>query len=554
MLHTLRVKNLAIVENVLVEFNEGFNVITGETGAGKSILVGALGLILGERADRDVIRAGEDACGVEATFQLPDPSAVNALLDELGISQCEDGRLVIRRIVSASGSGKIHVNDSPATVQALKRVGDLLVDMHGPHEHQSLLSRAFQLDVLDSFGDLWELRSAYQSAYREMLDLETRRKALDCDEQQVAQQIDALAFQVKEIEEAGLSENDEQNIEKEHAVVANATRILELAEGIRTALTETETSAFNSMTIVQSAMRELAGLLPEAADWQKEATSIAVQLQELSDSVNGRMGNIESDPNRLQWLDDRLALIRKLKRKYGPAITDVLSSLEKARIRLNDLKTRGEQIAVVEKELGEVLKRVKSTGRKLAGERAKTAGSLANAVTKELRGLGFPNGAFEVSLREVEPGPAGLDETEFGFAPNVGEPMRPLRAIASSGEISRVMLATKVVLASHDTIPVLAFDEIDANIGGEMGIAVGEKLRAVARNHQVLCITHLPQVAVHGATHFVVTKEVKGGRTITNIKALTGDDRAEEVARMLGGRDLTSVTLRHAREMLKKAE
>jgi DNA repair protein RecN (Recombination protein N) len=552
MLQTLRVKNLAIVENVVVEFNDGLNVITGETGAGKSILVGALGLILGERADKELIRAGEDKCGVEAVFQLSEPSAVNASLEELGIAPCDVGRLVIRRIVSASGSGSIHVNDSHATVQALKRVGDLLVDMHGPHEHQSLLSQNFQLDVLDSFGDLWKQRSAYAAIYSEMLDLDARRKALDCDDQQVAQQIEMLTFQIKEIEDAAISEKDEEDLRKEHGMVANAQRILELTEGIRDALTENESSAFNSMAKVQSATQELSGLLAEAEDWRKEAGTIAVQLQELSDSMNSRMQNIEGDPNRLQWLDDRITLIHKLKRKYGASIAEIIAFCEQSKTRLNELNTRGEQIAKLEAQLGDSKKMVLDAGRKLGKERRKTAGSLSGAVTKELRGLGFQHGAFDIVLRDVEPHPAGLDEIEFGFAPNVGEQMRPLRTIASSGEISRVMLATKTVLAAHDRIPVLAFDEIDANIGGETGNAIGEKLVAVAKNHQVLCITHLPQVAVHGRTHFVVTKEVKDGRTRTDIKPIAGDERVEEVARMLGGRDLTSVTLKHAREMLKK--
>jgi DNA repair protein RecN (Recombination protein N) len=550
MLQTLRVKNFAIVENALVEFNNGLNVITGETGAGKSILVGALGLILGERADKEMIRAGEEKCGVEAVFALSDASAVNAVLAELEISPCEEGRLVLRRMVSASGGGKVLVNDCPATVQSLKRVGDLLVDFHGPHEHQSLLSQNFQLDLLDSFGDTGELRADYGGAYHAMLDLESKRKALDCDDERVAEQIETLTFQIKEIEDAKLSGDEEENIERERRVAANAQRILELANGARNALNEDEFSAFNRLATVQPALQELTELISESAEWQKEAKSIAIQIQELANSVESRIQNIEADPNRLQWLEDRIALIHRLKRKYGDSIKAVIESMERSKAHLNDLKTLGEQIAAIELQLAEARKKVDKSGQKLSKERGKAADSLAKAITKELQGLGFPHGVFDVSLRHVEPGPSGLDEIEFGFAPNIGEPMRPLRAIASSGEISRVMLATKAVLAVHDRIPVLAFDEIDANIGGEMGNAIGAKLRAVAKNHQVLCITHLPQVAVHGSTHFVVVKKVLDGRTHTNIKMASGEDRVEEVARMLGGRDLTSVTLKHAREML----
>ena len=551
MLRTLRVKNLAIVENVTVDFQPGLNVITGETGAGKSILVGALGLVLGERADKDMVRAGQEQFGVEASFQMSDPAYVNALLDELGLPACEEGRLIIRRIVSVSGSAKIVVNDSPATVQALKRIGDRLVDMHGPHDHQSLLSQDFQLSLLDAFGHLEKRRSTYEEVYRELLELDNRRKALDGDDQQVAQQLDMLSFQVKEIEDANLTDADEGDLDREHTVVANAQRILELADGIRRALTDDEAAAFNGMTVVHRNLAELAGLFPEATQWQKEAETISVQIQELSNTIAGQVQNIEGDPARLQWLEDRMALIHKFKRKYGQSVPEMLEFLKKSKERLVDLQTRGQRIAEIEAEMAASRKKVMVTGHKLGEERRNAAESLGKAITKELRALGFPHGSFDVALRDVEPGPSGLDEIEFGFAPNVGEPMRPLRTIASSGEISRVMLATKAVLAGHDSIPVLVFDEIDANVGGEMGIAIGEKLAAVARNHQVLCITHLPQVAVYGTTHFVVAKDVHDGRTTTQIKSITGRDRVEEVARMLGGKDITTVALKHAKEMLE---
>jgi DNA repair protein RecN (Recombination protein N) len=552
MLQTLCVKNLAIVENIAVEFQPGLNVITGETGAGKSILVGALGLVLGERADKDMVRAGQEQFGVEATFQLTDATDLNAALDELGLAACENGRLVIRRLISVSGSTKILVNDSPATVQALKRIGDRLVDMHGPHDHQSLLSQEFQLSVLDAFGRLDKSRAAYESVYRDLLDLDNRRKALDGNDQQVAQQMDLLAFQVKEIEDANLTDADEGDLEREHTVVANAQRILELADGIRRALTEDEMAAFNAMTVVHRHLAELAGLLPEAAAWRTEAESISVQVQELSTSIAAEVQKIDADPGRLQWLDDRLALIHKFKRKYGKSIPEIRQFLETSRTRLQDLQTRGRRIAEIEAQIEAVRKKVKANGQKLGKERRTAAEQLAKAVTNELRTLGFPHSAFDVALREAEPGPSGMDEIEFGFAPNVGEPMRPLRAIASSGEISRVMLATKAVLALHDRIPILVFDEIDANVGGEMGLAIGEKLVTVAKHHQVICITHLPQVAVHGKTHFVVAKDVRAGRTTTRIAPVAGPDRVEEIARMLGGKDLTSVALKHAREMLEK--
>ena len=550
MLQSLRVKNLAIVEDLRIELGDGLNVITGETGAGKSIIAGALGLVLGERADRTMIRAGEEQCGVEATFQLADASAVDALLEDVGLEPCESGQLIVRRIISASGGGRNLVNDCPTTAQVLKRVGDLLVDMHGPHDHQSLFSERFQLDLLDSFGHLWKARAVYEGTHRDTQALKAQLHELDGDDQAVTQQIDLLSFQVKEIEEAELQDADEEALQAEHTTTANAQRILELIDGARQALSENDSSAFNGIASAQTALNELSRIYANATEWHEEARSIAIQIQELSNTLSGDEQDIEGDPGRLQWLEDRMALIRKLKRKYGASVPEMLTFLETTRERLHDLETRGERIEKIQAELGEAAKRRDACGKELSKQRAKAGKKLATVVTEELRDLGFSHGSFDVELTSAEPGAAGMDKIEFGFAPNVGEPMRPLRAIASSGEISRVMLATKAVLAAHDRIPVLVFDEIDANVGGEMGNAIGQKLMTVAATHQVLCITHLPQVAIHGSLHLVVTKSVEEARTRTHVTIVDGDDRAEEIARMLGGKDLTSVALRHAREML----
>lgn len=553
MLQTLRVKNLAIVENVRVDFGEGLNVITGETGAGKSIIVGALGLVLGERADKSMIRAGETQCGVEATFHLPDSAEVDVRLEALGLDPCEDGLLVVRRIVQTEGAGKVVINDAAATVQALKQLGDVLVDMHGPHDHQSLLNTDFQLDLLDAFGHLWDQRHDYETIHAAMRELASQRAELESDDQAVEQQLDMLRFQIKEIEDAELDGTSEEALRHEHATVANAQRLLELSQGVGNALTEDEHSAFNAMTFVQNAMRELADIDDTAVEWRDEAKSIAVQLQELSGALGSYAAGIEGDPGRLQWLDDRLALLHKLKRKYGQSVEEILAFRDEAQAGLTDLEHRGERIAAIDRELAKTRKELEQRGSRLREARGKAAAKLAKAITRELKALGFEHGVFDVALTACEPKASGMDDIEFGFAPNPGEPMRPLRAIASSGEISRVMLATKAVLAAHDRIPVLVFDEIDANVGGEMGNAVGTKLADVSQTHQVLCITHLPQVAVHGGAHFVVRKDVSGGRTHTRMEPVTNRERVEEVARMLGGRDLTSVTLKHAREMLAKS-
>jgi DNA repair protein RecN (Recombination protein N) len=555
MLEQLKIRNLAIAETVEVQFSGGLNVITGETGAGKSLLVNALNLILGERADKTLIRAGAQDCTVEGEFALQDAAAVDAVLEALGVAPCEDGRLIIRRVISSSGSGRNLVNDSSTTLQTLKRLGSLLVDLHGPHDHQSLLDQSFQLQILDSYAGTGNLITAYQRVYDEMRALQRERQDLAGEnDAEVAQRIDMLRFQVKEIDDAELDGIDEEELESELTRVANATRIIELANGVDTILSGDEGSVFDGVAAVQQRLSELGDILGEDAKaWQAEAQSIAVQVQELSSAVAGMAQSIEYDSDRLQWLEDRKALLYKLKRKYGGSLSAIMETVSAAREKLAKLESREARLDVIDEEIRKVRDRLEQEGAALRASRAKAARKLAKQVTGHLRDLGFAHGAFDVGLESAEPTRSGLDLAEYGFAPNAGEPMRALRAIASSGEISRVMLAIKAVLAGHDRVPVLVFDEIDANVGGEMGRAIGEKMAHVSKNHQVLCITHLPQVAVHGGAHFVVEKQVVNERTTTGIQHVTSDARIDEIARMLGGRESTSVTLDHAREMLQTA-
>jgi DNA repair protein RecN (Recombination protein N) len=555
MLEQLKIRNLAIAETVEVQFSGGLNVITGETGAGKSLLVNALNLILGERADKTLIRAGAQDCTVEGDFALQDAAAVDAVLEDLGVAPCEDGRLIIRRVISSSGSGRNLVNDSSTTLQTLKRLGSLLVDLHGPHDHQSLLDQSFQLQILDSYAGTGTLMTAYQRVYDEMRALQRERQDLAGEnDAEVAQRIDMLRFQVKEIDDAELDGIDEEELESELTRVANATRIIELANGVDTILSGDEGSVFDGVAAVQQHLSELGDILGEDAKaWQAEAQSMAVQVQELSSAVAGMAQSIEYDSDRLQWLEDRKALLYKLKRKYGGSLSAIMETVSAAREKLAKLESREARLDVIDEEIRKVRDRLEQEGAALRASRAKAARKLAKQVTGHLRDLGFAHGAFDVGLESAEPTRSGLDLAEYGFAPNAGEPMRALRAIASSGEISRVMLAIKAVLAGHDRVPVLVFDEIDANVGGEMGCAIGEKMAHVSKSHQVLCITHLPQVAVHGGAHFVVEKQVVNERTTTGIQHVTSDARIDEIARMLGGRESTSVTLDHAREMLQTA-
>ena len=553
MISVLRIKNLALADNATVELGAGLNVITGETGAGKSMLIGALGLLLGNRADKGMIRTGEEACGAEAVFSLKDTDALNEVLAECGAELCVDGELVIRRIVRAEGAGQNWVNGSPVALQVLKRIGDLLVDIHGPHDHQSLLIPESQLDIVDSYGHLWKEREAYESHYERLRDADRRLQELNGDERELAAELDRLSFQVKEIRDAEIREDEEEELLQEHTLLGNAQRIQELGGEIAGALTDCEPSAFDQLAAARQTMSHLEPIMPGASDWVNELDSIIRQTQELSLSMNRALSDIEHNTERLAWLDERLALYQRLKRKYGPSVAEILEMHRAACERLELLESREEQIARLEKEREEIMKRLRSAAATLTKSRKTAAAGMSKVIEKELKALGLKHGAFSVCFEPVEPRPSGMDQLEFEFAPNAGEQKQPLRLIASSGEMSRVMLAIKTVLAAHDRIPVLVFDEIDSNVGGETAKAVGSKLAEVATNHQVLCITHFPQVAVFGSHHLAVEKTERDGRTYSTVRTLEPEDRVEEIARMLGGRDLTSMTLDHAREMLATA-
>ncbi len=553
MLSRLNIRNLALVDSVSIEFGDGLNVITGETGAGKSLLIGALRLLLGERADKSLIRTGEARCGIEAAFALADSSTADAALNAFDLPPCEGGELIIRRTITENSSKNL-VNDSPVTLNVLKALGDVLVDMHGPYDHQSLLRTEAQLEILDAFGHFENDRATYREMYSRLHELGKRLAELSqVDEIELAEQIDMLNYRVKEIAEARISEEDEETITQEHEQIANASTLLEMAQRASSALTESEASAFEGLTAARQAFAQMEKYHPEAETWAAEIESAATSAQEISSAVQSAFGHMDASPERMQFLDERLGLYQSFKRKYAPSIPEILEKCEQWKARLKDLETRDEQRATVEADAKAARTETEKAGKALRKKRQQAAGKLADAITAELRDLGFEHGLFEVQLLACEPTASGMDEIEFGFAPNAGEAMRPLRAIASSGEISRVMLAVKAVLARHDRIPLLVFDEIDANVGGEIANAVGGKLAQVADLHQVVAITHLPQVAVFGTTHFAVSKDVRESRTFTGITPLEDDARAEEIARMLGGKGLTNVTLQHAREMLKNA-
>ena len=558
MISRLTVKNIAVVEEAEVRLGPGLNVVTGETGAGKSVLIGAVSLLSGGRADHSIIRPGSDKGFVGAEFSLqPETAAlVNAVLEEAGADPCEDGMLVLGREISLAGAGRCHANSRPVTAQALKRLGALLVDMHGPHDNQSLLDPAFQLDAFDSFGRCRGHRAAFAELWRARRSLVQQRAELSGDSASVERELELLRQKIGEIEAAELSaETDGEALGAEHAACASAARILEFGAALSDTLDEGDSSAANALARAIRQFEEMrrAGCA-EAAEWLEDAKSAATQVAELSRSVASALSNIDASPERMEWLDARVSAVEKLKRKYGRSVEDVLAFLAEAQARAADLESREGRIAEIDKQLAAADSALAAAAAVLTSARRAAAAKFSTSVSRQLADLGLPRAAFAVDIAPLAADSAtGRDSVEFLFAPNAGDAGRPLRQIASSGEISRVMLALKTVLAEHDKIPVMIFDEIDANIGGEIADTVGAKLSAVAAGRQVVCITHLPQVAAWGQRHLAVAKRVESGRTATEIRPVDETERVGEIARMLGGESLTSVARAHAGELLENA-
>ena len=550
MLRRLTIRNLAVVDDLQVGFGDGLNVITGETGAGKSLLMGALRLLLGERADRSLIRTGESQCTVLAEFGLSNSQTVNKVLEGLGHEPCEGGLLIIRRVITESASRNL-VNDEPVTLQVLKRLGEVLVDMHGPYDHQSLLDPTKQLEILDAFGGIQKEQDLYTESYLMFRDtMDQIERLQNGSEEEHVRQMEFLTYRIEEIERANLNLEEETELERDHDQASHAQEMMELSGAVAQALTEGEGAAFEGLTAARTALQRLKSLLPDAAAWNDELEQAITSVQEIVRSLEGACDGWDASPDRMQWLDERLTTYRMLKRKYGSSVEEVLENLQAWRGQLNELESRDQRLEELMVKKAEKLKEVVASGEALRARREMVADQLSECITKSLAELGFEHGFFDITLEVKDPAPNGMDLIEFGFAPNAGEEMRPLRAIASSGEISRVMLAVKAVLAEQDKIPVLVFDEIDANIGGEIGGAVGRKLAHVAGNHQLLCITHLPQVAACGNTHLAVTKRVDAGRTFTEVNLLDEETRPVELARMLGGSETGDVSLEHAKAML----
>jgi DNA repair protein RecN (Recombination protein N) len=550
VLSLLRIKNLALVEELEWQMGSGFIAVTGETGAGKSIIIGALQLLLGERADKSLIRTGADLCTVEAVFSGSDLQRLNPQLVEAGIEPCEND-LIIKRSFSATGGTRQFINGSLTTLSTLKKLGDDLVDLHGPHDHQSLLSPETQLRLIDSFARAEDQFEEYRKHYRQLQALVSEHAALNTAETAREQELDLLRHQISEIKSANLVADEEEDIEKRYKLASNSKRLIELAGAIANKLSEADDSVLSQLAETQRLLRELEKTDSSIAQLSSAHAASVVELSEIARALSAYAEKLDLDPQQLASLEQRVSLFETLKRKYGGSIAEVVAFGERAAERMRKIEGRDVELERLAKEIENVRVQMNRVGDALRKLRRKAAPKLSENIRRNLRDLGFRQSEFEGKLSVLdEPRPSGFDAVELLFSPNPGEPLKPLRAIASSGEISRLMLAIKSALAAHDAIPLLVFDEIDTNVGGEIAHAVGAKMQTLGRDHQVICITHLPQVAATASSHFVVTKDVTRGRTFSSLREVTGKGRQEEIARMLGGKSESALKL--AASLLKK--
>ena len=552
MLNWLKIKNMALIEELDVEFDSGLNVITGETGAGKSILLSTVALLLGERADKGIIRTGTTRCELAAGIML-NPLSMNSLepiLSEADIQFDPDiPEIQLRRVIGKSAN-RNYINDTPVTLQTLKNIGTFLIDVHAANEHQSLLSRSTQLDILDRFGRLEALRSQCAEICDKLNELREEREKTFAG-MPSAVEAEHLKMIVEEIEKIAPEPGEDERLSVKHSLAANSRTILELSGSSVIKLSDGDDSIIDRLGDVYRDLQDLARIDSEKIDpLLAECDQIVDSIRELSVAIEDFSTRIELDEEGFNELENRISELETLKRRYGPGLERVLEACEKSRDRLR-VYSNSEKLRIEFQEREDGLKKeLKEIAAKLSKERRKAAKTFCKEVREKLKKLGFLQAEMDIDFSEIEAGGRGMDRIEYIFSANPGEKLQPLRNIASSGEISRVMLALKTVLADADTIPVLIFDEIDVNIGGETANQVGLELLNLASKRQILCISHLAQVAACGEQHYAVVKNVDkdSGRTFSTIKPLSTDARVTELARMLGA---SKAATAHARELLK---
>jgi DNA repair protein RecN (Recombination protein N) len=556
MLIELRIKNFAIIDELSLSFSKGFNILSGETGAGKSIILNAVHLLLGDKAAEEWIRSSEEEANVEALFDLSGNSEIRAKMKEKAPhlqGTGEEDSLLVRRVISRSGRGKVFINGNLSTLGVLAEVGEGLLSIYGQHEHQSLQRVETHLDILDEFGGLVGLREEFQKKHLEFVSLAEEIKKIRDEREKKTKERDLMAFQSREIEASRIQIGEEESMKEDRILLTHAKKLMDFANAAEAALYSEGGSAIEKVENVLTQCREAAAIDPSLSEPLKTLEFILIQLQEAALTLREYSRRVEINPGRMEEIEDRLEEIDRLKRKYGPTVEAVLSLKQQIDEALNAFTSDEERLSQLEGFLGPIRQSLDDLVERLSEERKRVALEMKKSVERELNSLGMKKTIFEIRMEPAPLSPRGVDRVEFLISPNVGEVVKPLAKIASGGELSRIMLAMKRILAKVGGRQVLIFDEVDSGIGGAMAEVVGKKLKELSRHHQVICVTHLPQIACFGDQHHSVRKEVKSGRTITSVDRLEKGAIVDEIARMLGGVKVTEKTKAHAQEMLENA-
>lgn len=554
MLTELRISHFALIESLELEFSPGFQVLTGETGAGKSLLVDALILLLGGRASAEHIRSGAKEATLEAVFSISGNAPILEKLKEWDLLPDGTQDLLLRRTLSREGRSRMYVNGTLVPLHQMVELSGWLVDIHGQHEQQSLLSSKVQLDVLDAFGGLLALRGEYAMHYHRWQDLvravaDVTQRAKERQERE-----EFLRFQSEELGKAQLVPGEDEALLREHKKLQNSGRLLEIVNQAYDLLYGKQSSVLSQLTEVRKLVHELGTIDDNVRDWNESVEGGITQVEELVWAARNYKDGFDHDPARLAQIDERLALLQRLKKKYRESLEELLARQTRIQSELEELANVEERTQDLQQQVSQAYQDACALGRKLSEARQAVTKKLEERVTTELAHLMMDKSRFHVgftAVSEVEQaGPRGLDQIEFAFCANPGESLQPLARVASGGELSRLMLALKTVLASVDQVPVLIFDEVDAGIGGNVASTMGQRLKALGQTHQVMCITHLPQIAAHAHHHCLVKKESVNQRTVASVTRLSAEEREEEIARMLGGATITQTVRKAAGEML----
>lgn len=553
MLSQLYIENLAVIEKANIDFTGKLNVFTGETGAGKSILINGINAILGQRVTKDIVRTGTDKAVISAVFTAV-PSECEQLLSQSGLT-VEDGQLFLEREIRSDGGSIARINNRPVNISLLKQIGEMLVNIHGQHDNQILLSPDRHIDILDSYAESGEMLADYQESFHKLQRIAKQINALKTDANQKQFRISKLYDVVSEIENLNIKENEDEQIKAELAVSKNAVALSEAIYSANAVIAGTDDSrgVVENVSTANSYIEQYSDLMPELSALCERLDSAKIEIQDISQELDSILGKLNVDPKRFDWLNQRSEELRRICKKYGPALDDVLKTLADSKQELEMLENSEQDLSKLEAQKTEILTEVSKKALELSDFRKKASERFVKQVTGELEFLNMPNVKIVVDSVQGKLTLKGMDSIEFLISANVGEQPRPLAKIASGGELSRIMLALKNVIAQKDAIGTLIFDEIDTGVSGRAAQKIGLKLKNIAKFRQVLCVTHLAQIAVMADNHILIEKNVVGDRTVTTVRPLAQEERKHEIARIMGGDSITPLLLENAQQLLDEA-